>query len=395
MNDRNYVLWLPSWYPNKKEPFNGDFIQRHARAVSLYESVTVISFPQFGSKVNTSHEIEEKISGKLKEIIVNLPFRPFHISVLDRIRYNLQYYLTARTYLEKYFEKFGLPALVHVHVPVKAGNLALWIKKKYNIPFIVSEQASTYMEAAPDNYFQRSFFYKLQLKEIFRKAACVTNVSGTIGLVLKKLFLIRDLHVIHNTVDTGMFCFAPQANKAFTYLHVSSLSEQKNIFGILRAFYALSTIRKDWKLVLVGPYSAQIKEFIQRKNLDQLIELTGEVSYQEVAKKMKASNAFVLFSRHENFPCVVVEALCCGLPVVSSDVAGVKEAINESNGILTAYDNEDMFLAGLLKMRETHHLYNSEQISAAAIARYNFQAIGAQFHNVYTKTKTSSGIDGY
>ncbi|NTS41072.1 glycosyltransferase [Flavisolibacter sp. BT320] len=389
MNDKDYILWLPSWYPNEKEPYNGDFIQRHARAVSLYDSVTVISFPQFGRKVKTSYAIEEKISGKLKEIIVYPPFRPFHISALDRIRYNFQYYLTARSFLKSYFKKFGLPALVHVHVPVKAGNLALWIKKKYNIPFVVSEQASTYMEAAPDNYFHRSFFYKLQLKEIFRKAVCVTNVSATIGQVLQKLFLIRDLHVIHNTVDTEMFRFAPQAHKVFTYLHVSSLSEQKNIFGILRAFSALSKLRTDWRLVLVGACSAPIKEFISRQNLDQFIELTGEVPYEEVAKKMKASNAFVLFSRHENFPCVVVEALCCGLPVVASNVAGVKEAINESNGILTPYDDEELFLDGLVKMRESHHLYKPEQISAAAIARYNFKAIGAQFHNVYTKAKKS------
>src|SRR6476659_7896057 len=37
-----YILWLPSWYPNKLEPYNGDFIQRHARAVSLYQKVRVL-----------------------------------------------------------------------------------------------------------------------------------------------------------------------------------------------------------------------------------------------------------------------------------------------------------------------------------------------------------------
>ena len=46
-----YILWLPSWYPNKSEPYSGDFIQRHAKAAALYDPVTVIFFTQFGEKV--------------------------------------------------------------------------------------------------------------------------------------------------------------------------------------------------------------------------------------------------------------------------------------------------------------------------------------------------------
>ena len=39
---RKKVLWLVSWYPNRLAPFNGDFIKRHAEAVSLYHDVQVI-----------------------------------------------------------------------------------------------------------------------------------------------------------------------------------------------------------------------------------------------------------------------------------------------------------------------------------------------------------------
>jgi hypothetical protein len=33
------ILWLVSWYPNKLKPFDGDFIQRHAKAVSLFQTL--------------------------------------------------------------------------------------------------------------------------------------------------------------------------------------------------------------------------------------------------------------------------------------------------------------------------------------------------------------------
>jgi glycosyltransferase involved in cell wall biosynthesis len=48
-------------------------------------------------------------------------------------------------------------------------------------------------------------------------------------------------------------------------------------------------------------------------------------------QKCKKADAFILFSRHENFPCVVIEALCCGLPVVASNVGGIAEAVDETN----------------------------------------------------------------
>jgi len=53
-----YVLWLPSWYPNKLDPFDGDFIQRHANAASLHTKVHVIF---------VKADEEGKITGNLEE----------------------------------------------------------------------------------------------------------------------------------------------------------------------------------------------------------------------------------------------------------------------------------------------------------------------------------------
>ena len=39
---RKKILWLCSWYPNRTDPYDGDFIQRHARAASLFHDIQVI-----------------------------------------------------------------------------------------------------------------------------------------------------------------------------------------------------------------------------------------------------------------------------------------------------------------------------------------------------------------
>ena len=379
-----YILWLPSWYPNKSEPYSGDFIQRHAKAAALYDPVTVIFFTQFGEKVSQDYHIETTVNGNLTEIIVYIPFVPLKIRFLDRVRYNFKYYSFAKNFLKNYLKKFGPPHIVHVHVPMKAGNLALWIKQKFKTPFIVSEQASTYLKEAPDNFFNRHWLYRLQVKKIFEAADYVTNVSAAVGEILKNLFNIKRFTVIHNTVDTTIFKYSPGKNNVFTYIHVSSLTDQKNIFGILHVFERLSKIRTDWKLIVVGPYTTEIKQFIERENLKGFIFLTGEVPYKEVAKYMQQAHAMVLFSKHENFPCVVVEALCCGLPVISSDVAGVKEAVNASNGILVKSGDKEQLLEEVIRTRDKYPDYHMLQISSDAVSKYNYRAIGEKFHKLYS-----------
>ena len=105
---------------------------------------------------------------------------------------------------------------------------------------------------------------------------------------------------------------------------------------------------------------------------------------------MQQAHVMVLFSKHENFPCVVVEALCCGLPVVSSDVAGVKEAVNSSNGILVKSGDEKQLLEGVIKIRETYSDYDTLQISIGAASKFNCQVIGDKFYKLY---KTAFKVD--
>lgn len=385
-----FVLWLPSWYPNKREPYNGDFIQRHARAASMHHRITVLFFTQYGEKVKTKREVTERREGNLREIVVYVPFKPTGFSLFDRIAYNFSFYRFSKKFLKAYFKQEGLPSVTHVHVPVKAGNLALWIKKKFGIPYLVSEQSSTYLKAAPDNFFKRNRYYRSRVKKIFSNAVAVTNVSRAVGKILCGLFALKRLTVIHNVVDASLFNRSPQFSKTFTYIHVSSLSEQKNIVAILRTFKRLSAVRKDWKLIVVGPCTEELRRYAAAEGLNAFVSFTGEIPYAGVARHLQRARVMVLFSKHENFPCVVVEALCCGLVVVSSDVAGIGEAVNALNGILVEPENEEALLEALLKIREAYAAYDSVSIAEEAQKRFGYPAIARDFDNLYKSVGVGS-----
>ncbi len=124
------VLWLASWYPNEVSPLEGDFIQRHARAVSKFADVTVIYVSQHGEEISISKtESEEIYSAGVKELRVCFTFPKTGMKLLNKLLYNRRYYNTYKSLITSHFKKCGLPDMVHVHVPMKAGVIAKWIKK--------------------------------------------------------------------------------------------------------------------------------------------------------------------------------------------------------------------------------------------------------------------------
>lgn len=392
MNSADYILWLPSWYPNKYEPYNGDFIQRHAKATSEFCSIVVCHFPQLGEAQHVKETWQEICEDKgLKEIVFYKTFKPIGLKIIDKIRFNISYYRHALRTLKEYFEQFGPPKIVHVHVPMKAGILALWIRRKYKVNFILSEHYSFYLRTAPNNFFNRSFLFRQQTRKVFIAASSVTTVSQTIAAELKKIFSIKTIKVIRNVVNTSYFNYLPTKKSKFTFVHVSSFSIEKNIGEMLSAFKDLSLLKDNWQLLMIGPFEKHHFDFVTENKLEDFIEFAGEVKYEEVASLMKAAHALVMFSLVENFPCVIIEALCSGIPVVASDVGGISEAINDTNGILVPREDKSRFLDALKRIIEEYQIYDSSKIAEDAASKYSYSVIGKQFFTLYCANSDYKG----
>ncbi|CAN5702908.1 glycosyltransferase family 4 protein [soil metagenome] len=381
------LLWLASWYPNPYEPVNGDFIQRHAQAVAELTPIDLIHVVQAGHRLPVENEqVWTNKKKGLTEYIHAFKFKTLGNDWLDKIRYNILYHHYYKKIIAAYIAQNGRPDLIHVHVPVKAGLVAIAVVKKYGIPFIVSEQSSHYETASPDYFFKRSNYFQRNTKRIFKEAIAVTNVSATIGKKLQSIFDIKNYRTIHNLADTDLFYYQPkERNNKLRFLHVSAMVEQKNPAGIIKALAQFNNLFKDWECTFCGPYKNDLQLLTTQLGLEKQIQFTGEIDYVRVATAMQQADVFILFSNHENFPCVVVEALCCGLPVIAANAGGVAEAVNESNGIIVAAANIDELAKAMYKVAPNIHHYDREEISKNAIAQYNKKIIAAQFVELYNE----------
>jgi glycosyltransferase involved in cell wall biosynthesis len=384
MSERKKVLWLVSWYPNKYDRFDGDFIQRHARAASLYDDIHVLFIKAFDQQKEKEQEFREE--NGLAEQIIYLPKRKeFAGKLASFFNWQKQY----QSEVSAIFKKHA-PELIHVHIPWKVGLIALWAKKEYKIPFVVTEHWGIYNDVVEDNIHTKSALVRYLLQRIYKEAHTFTSVSKYLGDGVNKTLLKKEFLVIPNVVDTRLFKPSNEKYDRFTFLHVSNMVPLKNVEGILHAFSQfLKQSGTAAQLVLVGNRNDQYEKIAEDlKLLNTAVFFLGEVSYAEVAKEIQRSHAFILNSNIENSPCVIGEALCCGLPVLTTTVGGIPELVNGNNSLLISPGNSEGLAMAMVQLKKNYSSFNSAAISTEAMNKFSMASVGRQIHNVYQKGNT-------
>ncbi len=378
------VLWLCSWYPHSTDPFDGDFVERHARSLATQQQVDIIHIVQnLALLQNEKSRTEEKEEKNIRTKIYYVPVQHTGLKKAGSLVFNVRYYATLYAALKTYIRENGRPDLVHVHVPVKIGAGAIWLKKRFEIPFVVTEHATVYFKHSHDNYFERGFQNRYITRKTFSEAEALVSVSDCMEKVIDNLFVIKKKYIIRNAVNTGFFFPKPVNNPVRKFVHVSMMVPFKNVEGILKGLVRLNETTRNWQMIFIGPASTEQKNLTEKLGLNQQVVWKGILAYTEVAKEMQQADALVHFSKYENLPCVVNEALCCGLPVISSDVGGIAELINEHNGMLVESENIEQLANAMALFLQQPERFNQQQISAAAAAQFNYETIGKEIVEMY------------
>jgi glycosyltransferase involved in cell wall biosynthesis len=377
------ILWLVSWYPHEGDWFNGDFVQRQAMAVSLEQPLLVIFVGKSEISPFKNETLRSPISKNLREERFYYPSNGKRRNPLAKIRSVTQYLSQNIQAIRGLKKKNEMPDLVHVHVAMKAGLIALYLKWWYRIPYILTEHWSGYYPHSRDSLFTKSFPEKFLTRLILRNASRILPVSQALGKQIDQYWSKISFHKIPNVVDTRIFFPAENRPEKFRFIHVSTLQYPKNPEGILRSFFHLLDRGIRAELVLVGPQSGSLLEQIEQSGFADQIICTGEISYQQVAQEMRKSSALLSFSYYENMPCVILEAFCTGIPVIASRVGGIPEVVNPGNGILISPGNERELMEAMEKLMLTLDHYDPASISKQASQTFSFQTIGQQIILVY------------
>ncbi|MBI2730577.1 MAG: glycosyltransferase [Sphingobacteriales bacterium] len=385
------ILWLVSWYPNKISPFNGDFIQRHARAVSLFHDITVIHIARDKEKKITNSVLKTKnVSDKLTEQVIYYHTTNLILPSFDRMYSFRKYQQLFKREILEYIAENGKPHLVHVHVTMNAGILAVWLKENYNIPFVVTEHWSGLLPEANDNFYTKPFWFKLIWKKIISNALSISTVSFYLKENVSKITPITNCVVIPNVVDTGIFF--PEVKKStedqFSLIHITRMDYQKNPEAVWKGFFEAASFGYSFKVLVYTDDVVKAEMFTAKYKLTNYVTIKPEVPQAELAIAMQHANALILFSKYETFGCVVAEANACGVPVIVSDIPVMHELVQEGvNGVFAASDNARSLGKIIVECVQQKYNFNKKLIADTAYAKYNYTAVGEMFSQWYKTAK--------
>jgi L-malate glycosyltransferase len=378
------ILFISSWYPNPKDRTHGVFVKRYAEAVALYNEVAVIHV--FGDEsFSETLRIESRVDQKVFEVFVY--FKKKKKNPLSKYLHYRKMYLLGLNYLKK---EWGKPHLLQVNVVFPVAIAALPLINNLKVPYLISEHWTGYH---PEDGSYHGVIKKILTHKLVAGAQIIHVVTSHLKKSMEQHGLMGNYRVIPNTVDSRIFHFKQKEKsaKVFRFLHVSSLEpRQKNVEGIIDAFKMFQSQNPSSELVICGDGdNRKSLEFRCGELLNSQIFFKGNCYGNELASEFYKAECFILFSNYENLPVVLLESLCCGLPVITTSVGGIREFISDRDGILI----EPWRISGLLSAMEMMYkeIDKFDRIAIAKNAKeeYGYEGIGKRFTSIYNKIISS------
>jgi glycosyltransferase involved in cell wall biosynthesis len=390
------ILYLSSWYPVKEDVTLGIFIKRHAIASSVYNEIN-IAYAHSDSTIDSievdgdTNEIRESI---LRYPVVKnkIPLIKELIKLTNYINYSFKAVFSLGLDVRKY-------DLIQVNIVYPAGMMALLLKLFYKIPYIVLEHWTGYL---PSDGRYRGVLRKLLAKWVIKNASAVVTVSHDLKNEMLKRGLKNRYFIVPNTVDQKIFYAALNSPKispdqTINILHISGLDDsQKNISGIIRVVERLKDSKCKFVLNIVGegPERKKHELFCREKALlNSFVKFYGYKNEIEIAEMMRNSHFLLLFSNYENLPCVMLEAMMCGLPVISSNTGGVAEHLSKEKGIIVEVKNENQLYDAIQTMINNYFLYDKNEIYRYALEHFSNIVVGKQFSDIYKRILSKNERD--
>jgi glycosyltransferase involved in cell wall biosynthesis len=380
--NRLKILSICSWYPNDFNPTLGNFVKKHAEAVSRNNDVVCLAV--FPSPIDKEIRLTKAVGESFSEIVVYYPktqtkFRPWNL---------IKNFFAHRSAFKKGYQAaqtiIGKPNLIHLNISYPLGIWALYLKWTQKIPYVVTENA-TGLHVGSDHSYPKTILFLCKI--ILKNASILLPVSADLKSYMKKLSPNSNFALISNVVDETIFNYRENTTiiQKKSFIHISTcLDVHKNISGMLYSIDRIAKYRQDFDLKIVSDGDVEYaKVLVQKLGLQDIVTFYPTMSTEQIADMIRKSSALLLFSNYENFPCVIAETLLMGKPVISTNVNGIPEHVHAFNGLLVNKGDNHALEKAICTFLDDDIIFSPTEIHAYAFNHFSYHEVGKQFDEQY------------
>ncbi len=339
------VLVLSEVFPNPKQPTHGAFVyERVTRMAARCDVVVVAPVPWFPLNrlfrgAGCSGIRGRETRGRLE---VHHP-RAFSVPGILKSLDGIFYFLSVLATVVRIRRRFAFD-LIDAHFSYPDGMAAWLLGKVFRRPVTVTLRG-TIVPLSRFRLRRMQMIWTLRgVSRIFAVSESLKAVAVGLGIPASKI------RVIPNGVDNAVFAPQPRAEARRelglpvdrrVLLSVGALSPRKGHQRVIEVLPRLLAAHPDLLYVVVGgggvegDTGPQLARLIEQYGLGEHVRLAGARPHAEIARWLAAADLFCLATSNEGRANVILEALACGVPVVTTDVGGNREGLRDGlDGLL-------------------------------------------------------------
>lgn len=218
------------------------------------------------------------------------------------------------------------PDIIHAHrIPSYGGLCAIGGIR----PFVLSLWGGDVF-----TFPRKSILHKKLVEYTLKSAGCIMSTSKAMREEAQK-YTDKKIEITPFGVDMGLFSprnFRGEDDKYFTIGTVKTLEKVYGIDYLLEAAALVVKKRNDIplrvKIAGMGSQEKELKELSKTLGIENIVEWLGFIDQEQAAREWSSMDIAVIPSRSESFGVSAVEAQACEVPVIISDISGLKEATN-------------------------------------------------------------------
>jgi len=389
------ILVIPSWYPSTDDPGLGTFFREQAALFTEDFDIRIMA-----GHLNRNISRRQKLQNTLRfaltkrakvqeknEYFLAPPqvygfaySRGMNRYAIANFRMAVKAYVT---YFEKYILPDWQPDLIHAQNTNMAGIVARYISEKFKIPYIITDHH--HLNPGVPDYIQKEIKQAL----LYSKTNCFVSEWQY------RTYLLLDVEikgeVIGNPIDSDFFKPIEKSTNIFVITHTSNADYPKDIATLSSAlirFFNANGPTENVVINLVGfPETVINKLKAQWHIYDwfRQVKFYPQLSKAEYVKVVQQSHVFLMTSVFESFGLAPLEAMLCGVPVVTTGNGGIDEyLIQRINGIKVPLKDADSLAQSLSDIYRKSIQFDPEEVRNSVLNKFSINEFKQKVRTIYS-----------
>ncbi len=373
------VLHITNWYPNVLAPTETPFIERHVNALpdEVQREVWHIEVRRGRPfRLTTTSLCADR------SLLLTIPLQ----------RWLPIEWLTTLMVLWAWItrDRSVRHDVINFHIAYPLLSHARLLRWFMRVPWIITEHWSAYHFE-----FHSTSAGLERIRAIFRKGIPLITVSQALATDIQRFARTTDMRTftVANVVDTSIFKPAPPvAEREGRFFAIASWRSIKRPDVLIQAVALLR--RAGYKVVLRlaggGADMTPIRQAIREAGVEPYVELLGHLQPAEVAREMREAHALLHASDYETFSVVCAEALCCGIPILASDIPAIREYLEDGMGWFIPTNNAEEWARAIARNWKAALVVDPFKIASHMAHRVSPEAVGKAYLNALQSIRSEA-----